>query len=100
MNDYRKAAQKPGKAPPIDWHIGALVLTGMPYSDSHRIGPALERELTRLLRRQGLPPALAKGGEIKGMRTESLDTGRYRTADAFGKGLAKSIYSGLKHAAP
>jgi hypothetical protein len=80
----------------IDLHIEELVLEGFPASDRHRIGAAVERELTRLLTERGLPPGLAAGGEtarIDGGSFEAKPGGR---AEAVGRQVAGAVYGGMK----
>jgi hypothetical protein len=49
--------------------IGSLALEGLAPGHAGSIGPAVERELAKLVARHGLPPALASaGGAVPGGR--------------------------------
>jgi hypothetical protein len=84
------------KASGVELHIEELVLHGFPPSSRHRIGDALVRELTRLLAEDGVPPALAEGGEGPGLDVESLQIAHDARPDAVGAQLARAVYGGFK----
>ncbi|HZF09069.1 MAG TPA: hypothetical protein VFE33_09790 [Thermoanaerobaculia bacterium] len=80
----------------IDLHIEELILDGFPPGDRHRIGAAVERELTRLFTERGLPPGLARGSEtaqIDGGSFEAKPGGR---AEGVGGQVAKAVYGKIK----
>lgn len=84
-------------APSLDLHIERLNLHGFSALDRHRIGAAMQAELTRLLAEQGIPPALAQGGVMK-----QLDGGTFEMAAGMpprivGVRIARAIYGGLDH---
>jgi hypothetical protein len=77
-------------------HIEALVLHGFAPGERYAIGDAVHQELTRLLAEQGVPPALARGGE-----TERIDAGSFaiapgRRARAIGAQVAQAIHGEAK----
>ena len=80
----------------IDLHIEELVLEGFRASDRHRIGAAVERELTRLLMERGLPPGLAAGGETAKLDGGSLEMKPGGRAEGVGRQVGNAIYGGLK----
>src|SRR5271157_4640686 len=63
----------------LEIHIDELVLHGFAAGDRFRIGDALERELTRLLVREGLPASAARSASI-----ERLDGGAFKVAPGAG----------------
>jgi len=63
----------------LEIHIEELVLDGFAAGDRFRIGDALERELGRLLARQGLPASAARSASI-----EQLDGGAFQVAPGAG----------------
>jgi hypothetical protein len=80
----------------IELHIEELILHGFAPGDGHRIGAAVEAELTRLFVEQGVPPSLAQGGEMP-----RLDGGRFEVApgsraEVIGAQVARTVYGGLK----
>ncbi len=80
--------------PNIELHIDELVLHGFDHGDGHRVGEAVEKELTRLLTEQGLPVA-------ESIDIERLDGGSCRfspvcDARAVGRVVAESIHKGLQ----
>jgi hypothetical protein len=77
----------------VELHIEELVLHGFP--PDHRIGEAIEHELSRLFTERGVPPSLARSGDIP-----SLDAGAFQInpelgAEAVGAQVARSLYGGL-----
>ncbi|HET7269597.1 MAG TPA: hypothetical protein VFI90_00795 [Rubrobacter sp.] len=80
----------------VELHIEELVLHGFPPGYRHRIGGAVEHELSLLFSEHGVPPSLARGGEIP-----RLDAGAFRMnpglgAHAVGARVARSLYEGMK----
>jgi len=81
----------------VNFHIDRLVLHGFSAVDRHRIGAAMQAELTRLFAEQGVPPSLKRGGAI-----DQLDGGAFELAPnlpprVVGVRIARSIYQGLGH---
>ncbi len=79
----------------VELRIDELVLHGFAPGDRHRIGAAVERELSRLFADKGTPPSLARGGSI-----ERLDGGAFEAkpgsgAEAIGARVARAVYGGL-----
>jgi hypothetical protein len=78
----------------VELHIEELVLHGLP--PDHRIGDAIEHELSRLFTEQGVPPSLSRGGDIP-----HLDAGAFQMNPEFGAGavgarVARTLYEGMK----
>ena len=59
--------------PDVAIQIDELLLTGFAPGDRGRIATALADELTRLLREEGVPPALLHGGSF-----DAVDGGAFR----------------------
>ena len=83
-------------SPSVRLHIEELVLHGFAPGDRHRIGEAMQRELTRLFTEEGTPPALTKSAEI-----DRLDGGTFQTTgtakpEATGAQVARAVFGGLK----
>jgi hypothetical protein len=79
----------------VELHIEELLLRGFAPGDRYRIGEAVERELTRLIDEQGVPPSLARGSEI-----ERLNGGAFKVAsgskpEAIGAQVARAVFGGL-----
>jgi hypothetical protein len=81
--------------PPIHLHIEELVLHGFPSGDRHRIGDAVQRELTRLFTEGRTPPALAKSAEIDRLNAGSFQMTTARP-EATGAQVARAVFGGLK----
>ncbi len=84
-----------GRRPSVEWRIEELVLHGFSPGDRYRIGEAVERELTRLLAEQGVPPSLNELGEV-----DRLDGGEFKIAtgtqaETIGVQVARALYSRL-----
>lgn len=81
---------------PIDLHIEELVLDGFPPGDRHRIGAALERELTRLLTERGAPAGWAGGGEVPRLDGGTFEAKPGARPERVGAQIASSVFRGMK----
>lgn len=84
------------RQPPIHLHVEELVLHGFPSSDRHRIGEAMQRELTRLFTEGRTPPALTKSAEIDRLNGGSFQTTGTARPEATGAQVARAVFGGLK----
>ena len=80
----------------IELNIDELVLHGFAPGDRHRIGEAVERELTRLLTDRGVPQSLERGGEIASMDGGAFEVAPGSRAQVVGAQVAKAVYGGLR----
>ena len=81
----------------IELHIDKLVLHGFSAGNSHRIGEAVERQLTRILTEQGMPTSLSHGGERPDINGGTFNTATNTHARTIGIKIAQSVYSGFKN---
>ncbi len=81
--------------PDVRLRIEELVLDGFAPGDRYRIGEAVERELARLLAQQGVPGALAAGGEASWLDAGSFELVPESGSDAVGSRVAAAVYGGL-----
>jgi hypothetical protein len=79
----------------VELHIEELVLYGLAPGDRHRIGQAVRRELTRLFAERGVPPRLARGGEVARLDGGSFHLEPGLRAEATGTRVARAVYGGL-----
>ena len=79
----------------IDLHIEELVLHGFSRADRYRIGRAVEHELGRLFTEQGMPPSLARSGEIASLDGGSFEANPGSRVETLGARVARSVYGGL-----
>ncbi len=79
----------------IELHIEKLVLHGFSPSDRHRIGEAVELELTRLFTERDIPPSLAQGGEFARLDGGAFNIAPSSKAAAIGTRIAQSVYAGF-----
>jgi len=79
----------------IELHIDKLVLHGFSPGDRHRIGEAVERQLTQILTEQGMPTSLSHGGERPHINGGTFNTAT--NARTIGIKIAQSVYSGFKN---
>jgi hypothetical protein len=80
----------------LDIHIEELVLRGFAPGERYSIGAAVERELTRLLVEQGVPPLFARDNEAR-----NLDAGWFLAAaevrgETVGTQIAQAVYGGIR----
>jgi hypothetical protein len=80
----------------IEIHIEELVLDGFEQADRHRIAEAAKRELTRLFTERGIPPSLARGGEINRLEGGTFQTAPASGPETIGAKVARAVYGGLK----
>jgi hypothetical protein len=80
---------------PIHLHIEELILHGFPSGDRHRIGEALQRELTRLFTEGRTPPALAKSAKIDRLNGGTFQTTETARPEATGAQVARAVFGGL-----
>jgi hypothetical protein len=80
----------------IELNIEELVLHGLSPGDRHRIGEAVEQELTRLLADRGVPQSLERGGEIASVDGGAIEVATGSRAEAIGAQVARAVYGGLR----
>ncbi|GJQ57398.1 MAG: hypothetical protein D8M57_18975 [Candidatus Scalindua sp. AMX11] len=80
----------------IELHIDNLVLHGFSPHDRHRIGAAVEHQLTQILAKQGITSFLSKGGELSHLDGGTFDMAPNTKPGTIGAQVAKSVYAGLK----
>ena len=80
----------------IELNIEELVLHGFSPGDRHRIGEAVEQELTRLLADRGVPQSLEGGGKVANIDGGAFDVAQGSRAEVVGAQVAKAVYGGLK----
>ena len=81
----------------IQVHIDKLVVDD-PGVRPEVLGPALQKELSRLLTERGLPPGLARGAQLPRLsaRMEPTATAGVRGNTRLGRGVAKATLGALQ----
>jgi len=79
----------------IELRIEELVLDGFDPADRDRIAGSLKSELERLFAEGGLPPSLARRGEIGYLDSGAFEVGPALEAEAVGARMAQAIHGGL-----
>lgn len=79
----------------VEVFIEELVLHGFAPGDRHRLGAVVERELARLFGEQGVPPWLARGGELAQLPGGSFTVTPDIRAETVGAQVAQAVYQGL-----
>jgi hypothetical protein len=77
----------------IELHIEKLMLHGFSPSDRHRIGEAVEVELTRLFTEQGI--SMTKGGEFARLDGGQFNVAPNSNANTIGSQVAQSVYNSM-----
>jgi len=80
----------------IELTIDELVLHGFTPSDCYRIGSAVERELTRLLAEQGVPPSLTYSGALAHLDGGAFNMAPASKSETVGAQVAQAVYGGLR----
>ena len=80
----------------IHLHIERLILDGLPMerNQAAHVQAAVEAELTRLLRENGLAVSLHAGGAIPSIGASTIRLGDSNPAH-MGNKIAQSVYSGI-----
>jgi hypothetical protein len=81
--------------PSVELHIEELLLHGFHVVNRHRIGEALERELSRLFTEQAVPPAMTREVDHACLDGGTFELRLDSDAEAIGTQLAQAIYGGL-----
>lgn len=71
------------------------MLHGFSPGDRHRIGEAVELELTRLFTEQGISYSMSKGGEFTRLDGGQFNVAPNSKAEAIGTQIAQSVYAGF-----
>jgi hypothetical protein len=79
----------------IELHIEKLMLDGFSPSDRHRIGEAVELELTRLFTEQGISHSMSKGGEFTHLDGGQFNVAPNSKAGVIGSQVAQSVYKNM-----
>ncbi len=79
----------------IELNIDKLVLHGFSPGDRHRIGAAVERQLTQMLTEQGMPATLSQGGDMPHINGGTFNAAPNAKADTIGSQVARSVYKRL-----
>jgi hypothetical protein len=80
----------------LDLNIEELVLSGFPGQDRDRIMQAVQVELERLIRENGIPAALSRGGELARLDGGSFEANPGSSPEEIGIQVARSLYGGLR----
>lgn len=80
----------------LDLNIEELVLSGFPGRDRERIMQAVQVELERLIRENGIPAALSRGDELARLDGESFEAKPGSSPEEIGAQVARSLYGGLR----
>jgi hypothetical protein len=84
----------------LELAIERLVLHGIAPQDRHRLGAALQQELTRLLTEQGIPPRLTQASALAQLKVSPCEVSADARPEAIGTQLAQTIYQGLTAPSP
>lgn len=77
----------------VELHIEELVLHGFP--PDHRIGDAVERELSRLFTERGVPRWLVQAGEVAHLDSGAFEMAQGEDPAVIGTRVARTVYGGF-----
>ena len=89
------AGRGAGLTHPVELRIEEFVLHGFALGDRHNIGDSVERELSRLLIKRGMPPSLAHGPEVENLDAGEFDVTSDASPKAIGLQVARRLYGAL-----
>jgi len=75
--------------------IDSLSFSGLGARDGHRVGQALQLELTRLVQERGMPSGIQVGCDIPVLQLAPLSSAMRRAPESLGRALASSIYDSM-----
>ena len=76
----------------INIRIGKLVIHGFNYYDHKRISSALEQEMARLIKENGLSGSFAQEGQISQLDVPSFNAAKDMNPRTIGTRVAQSLY--------
>ena len=79
----------------IHLHIDQLILHGFAPGDRHRIGAAVERELSRMFAERSVPASLAQGGNVTNLDGGTFQMSGSSNPETIGTQVAQAVYGGL-----
>ena len=81
----------------INVQIDRLIVNGMDFPHSQRplMQAAFERELARLIGRDGLNNELSSDIALPSLHTPAIQIGNRNNPDAFGQQVAQAVYRGI-----
>ena len=79
----------------VELNIDELVLHGFTHADRLPIGLAIERELTLLFSKQGIPHELQKNSNQPSLDGGSFQMASNSSSGAIGNQIAGAVYSGF-----
>ncbi len=77
-------------------HIEKLVLPDLPLGARRNLVHALEQELLRLLRENGVPPELNEQAGMHTLEASQITIAKDAKPDVIGRELAQAIYTDLR----
>lgn len=95
MRSRRSEVRGQTSAGAISLHIEKLVLHGFASTDRHRIGDAVERELTRLFTEDPTPAGLTTSSSTAGIDAGSFQLPKSTRPEATGAKVARAVFEGL-----
>ncbi len=78
--------------PSIELHIEQLVLDGFAPGDRYTVGDAVERELARLLGKEGIPISLRSESQADELRGEAFNAAHDMKPPMIGRQIATAVY--------
>jgi hypothetical protein len=79
----------------VDFHIEELILHGFAPGERDDIAEAVERELARLFAKEGVPPSLARGGEMAFLDGGTFEMTPGAGPETIGVQVAQTLHGGL-----
>jgi hypothetical protein len=79
----------------IEIRIEELTLDGFAPGDGPRLGEAVERELARLFAEEGVPPSLARSGDLARLEGGPVVAAPTMDPEAAGVAVARAVHEGL-----
>ena len=80
--------------PSVELHIDELVLHGFERGERHAIGDAVQRELARVLREQGVPISLRSEKETEEINA-AFNAAHNAKPSVTGRQIAQAVYQGF-----
>jgi hypothetical protein len=80
----------------IELQIDQLILHGFNRIDRRQVGSAVQSELSRLIREQGMPLSLNQSQVIRNMNVGEFKIGQSTGANSVGAQVAQTIYRGME----
>lgn len=79
----------------LEFNIEQLIFEGFSSRERFRISNAIQQQLTRIFRENGIPTSLKNNGNINRLNLQNIDVPSGQKPETIGQQVAQNLYSAL-----